>query len=563
MKKNLLLPVFVWAVIFSNWTDHLFAQKADTVTVVAPMPGDLYKFIEKDTLPNGNRVNPNRYYRLERGKVYVVNAVMYFRHNVNLIADKDDPKNPKRPPILVNGKLGDGSNNLIMVALMKSNINCLFKNIFFQGVSATRTQGDDNQAFALGGDSIRLSVDGCVFNAFGMQSIVIWGKANKFYIRNNIFRNMVQNHPFKGQLIANSGALDQDTLVMTNNTSFNNNSYFWAPLQAIMNYEKIEHNTLYTSIVNVFYSPWMVNSEIRDNIFYGMLGYGQMQSEIDGGWYDFNKSLSSVISVTTISSFILGLHGMKEADRKITVSNNAYFWPQKIKNYWAQTPNMFASDLWMNTRTLDLFADKTKHPNFLAENNISADPQFDATMESWVLDSVVSWSYNMRTNSKSSFRNYNVGSTDFLLPAWPLPEKLAYANTQLQTAGHDGLPIGDLNWFPAAKNQWNVLNGFPLENTMTGVQSPFQANRENLHLSNFPNPANLLTTVSFNLPSGGNTVLKIYNIQGKEMATIVSSKLDKGSHNYQFDTRDLPSGVYVCYLNSGNLSAKSKLIVTK
>jgi hypothetical protein len=245
------------------------------------------------------------------------------------------------------------------------------------------------------------------------------------------------------------------------------------------------------------------------------------------------------------------------------VSNNAYFWPQKIKTYWAQTPNMFASDLWMNSRTLDLFSDKTKHPNLLAENNISADPQFDATMDNKILDSIVSWSYNMRTNSKSTFRNYNVGSSDFLLPSWPLPEKLAYANTQLQTAGHDGLPVGDLNWFPAAKNQWNLLNGFPLENTMTEVQSPFQANHENLQLSNFPNPANLLTNISFNLPSDGNTVLKIYTIQGKEMATIVSSKLEKGGHNYKFDTSDLPSGVYVCHLNSGSLSAKSKLIVAK
>ena len=563
MKKNLLLPVFVWAVMFFSWTDNLFAQKPDTVTVVAPMPGDLYKFIEKDTLPNGNRVNPNRYYRLERGKVYVVNATMYFRHNINLIADNDNPKIPKRPPILVNGKLADGSNNLIMVALMKNSINCLFKNIFFQGVSATRTQGDDNQAFALGGDSIRLSVDGCVFNAFGMQSIVIWGKANKFFIRNNIFRNMVQNHPFKGQLIANSGALDQDTLVITNNTSFNNNSYFWAPLQAIMKYEKIEHNTLYTSIVNVFYSPWMVNAEIRDNLFYGILAYGQMQSEIDGGWYDFNKSLSSIISMTTISSFVLGQHGMTEASRKVTVSNNAYFWPQKIKSYWAQTPNMFASDLWMNTRTLDLFADKAKHPNFLAENNISADPQFDATMDNKILDSIVSWSYNMRTNSKSTFRNYNVGSTDFLLPTWPLPEKLAYTNTQLQTAGHDGLPVGDLNWFPVAKNQWNTLNGFPQDNFITEVQALLQANRETLHLSNFPNPANQLTNISFNLPSSGNTVLKIYTLQGKEMAIVVNSRLDKGSHNYQFDTSGLASGVYVCQLNSGSFSAKSKLVITK
>ena len=558
MKRNLFFNVLFWTLVLFSWPGNLFAQKADTVTVVAPMPGDLYKFIEKDTLANGSRVNPNRYYRLERGKVYVVNGTMYFRYHVNLIADNDDPKSPKRPPMLVNGKLADGSNNTIMVALMKNKTKVLMKNIFFQGVSTTRKQGDDNNAISIGGDSIRLTVDNCVFNAIGVNSVVMWGQSNKLYFRNNIFRNLVQAHPFKGQLISNSGAKDQDTLIMTNNTSFNNNSYFWAPLMDIVKYEKIEHNTLYTSMVNVFYSPWMVNAEIRSNVFYGMLAYGQAQNEISGGWYDFKGSVSSVISIDKISTFIINNAGLTEAGRKIHVSNNDYFWPQKMKDYWAQNPELTASDLWMNSRTLGMFSDKTKYPNLIAENNLSVDPTFEAGMEKIVVDSVVAWVNNMRKNSKSTFRNYNLGSTDLLLPPWPLPEKLAYANTQLMTAGHDGLPVGDLNWFPEAKKKWDEMNALG-----TGVEAHFQLDKPNLQLTNYPNPTSQFTNFSFNLTVSGNTVLRIFNLQGKQVATLVNAKLEKGTHTYEFDSCSLPPGVYLCQLKLEGNSTLSKMIVTK
>ena len=104
MKKlNFLLVVLCMQAI-TVWQSKIQAQKADTLTVInATQPGDLYKFISGDTLANGNRVNPNRYYRLERTKLYVLNGPMTFRHDVNIIADNDNPLSPTRPPMVVNG----------------------------------------------------------------------------------------------------------------------------------------------------------------------------------------------------------------------------------------------------------------------------------------------------------------------------------------------------------------------------------------------------------------------------------------------------------------------------
>lgn len=562
MKTQFTQTAFISMLLLFFGINSLFAQKADTVTVTGTgtngsiMPGDLYKFINGDSLANGQRAHPNRFYRLERGKVYVVSGTMYFRYNVNMIADDDNPNSPTRPPMLVNGKLADGSNNQILIALMKNNSNFLFKNIFFQGVTTDKRQEDDNNAISLGGDSIRLTVDKCVFNALGQNCIVMWGKGNKLFIKNNKFRNLVRAHPFKGQLVVNSGAMFQDTLVMTNNTSFNNNSYFWGPLAAVIKYEKIEHNTLFSSVVNVFYSPWMLNSEVKSNLFYCMLAYGQTQTEIDGGWYDFNKSPSSIISLNKTSAYQIGLYGYTEKGRKVTISNNAYYWPQAIKDNWS-AKSLIASDLWMNTRTAGYFADKTNYPYLSESNNISANPDFDANMEKAVMDSLIFWVNNMRENNRSTYRNYNIGSTNLMLPTWPLPENLSYTNAQLMTAGHDGLPVGDLNWFPAAKAQWETMQN----NNPNALVNPYVNN--NLKLSNYPNPATDYTNFSFDLPQVANTELKIFTLEGKHVATLVSSKLNSGIHQVKFETNKLASGVYICQLISGHYNERSKLIINK
>lgn len=539
------------------------AQNADTVTVTgsgtngALVPGDLYKFIQGDTLASGNRKNPNRFYRLERGKIYLINSTMYFKYSVNLIADEDDPTNPKRPPLLVNGKLADGSNNLILMAFLRNKSRILLKNIFLTGVSTSRKQGDLNSPISVGGDSIAVTLDNCVINAFGNYIFALWGKHTKVYMRNNIMRNLVNDHPFEGQLVANGG-LKQDSIVMTNNTSFNNNSYLWCANFLLHNYEKIEHNTIYTSMVNLFYDPYMSNTEIKSNIFYGIFAYGQKQIEISAGWYDWQGSLSSIISVTKVDPSVLISNGMTEAKRKLNVSNNVYFWPQKIKDYWAAHPELTPADLWMNTRTSEMFADKVKYPNFIAANNLSVDPIFDAAMDQAVLDSVVFWANNMRVNNKSTFRNYNVGSTDILLPAWPLPEKLAYANTQLMTAGHDGLPAGDLNWFPQAKKQWEQLN-----NTQTAFFNPISIDHESNSLKVFPNPVNESATISFELKNTCKASLRVYDYCGKQLSEIVNTKLNEGIHKYLFNSTSLSSGVYICQLTTGSISSQCKLIIIK
>jgi photosystem II stability/assembly factor-like uncharacterized protein len=80
---------------------------------------------------------------------------------------------------------------------------------------------------------------------------------------------------------------------------------------------------------------------------------------------------------------------------------------------------------------------------------------------------------------------------------------------------------------------------------------------------NYPNPFNPKTTIEFSLPKSEFTILKIYNILGKEIRTIVSKKLNSGNHIYTFDGKNLASGVYYYRIEAGNFVQTRKMIYLK
>ncbi|MBI5464368.1 MAG: family 10 glycosylhydrolase [Ignavibacteriales bacterium] len=61
---------------------------------------------------------------------------------------------------------------------------------------------------------------------------------------------------------------------------------------------------------------------------------------------------------------------------------------------------------------------------------------------------------------------------------------------------------------------------------------------------NYPNPFNPTTTISFSVPADGNATLKIYDVLGRELLTLVDEWLAQGKYDSRFDASGLPSGVY-------------------
>ena len=80
---------------------------------------------------------------------------------------------------------------------------------------------------------------------------------------------------------------------------------------------------------------------------------------------------------------------------------------------------------------------------------------------------------------------------------------------------------------------------------------------------NYPNPFNPSTTIRFSVPFSGMTTLKVYDIAGREVESLVASNLEAGEHEVDFNASHLASGVYFYRLTSGSFTDVKKMMLVK
>jgi hypothetical protein len=85
-----------------------------------------------------------------------------------------------------------------------------------------------------------------------------------------------------------------------------------------------------------------------------------------------------------------------------------------------------------------------------------------------------------------------------------------------------------------------------------------------IHLcQNYPNPFNPSTTIEFNLLKTSEVSLKVFNILGEEVATLVSDRLSAGSYSYEWDASNLSSGEYLYRLQAGDYVETRKMVLMR
>jgi len=80
---------------------------------------------------------------------------------------------------------------------------------------------------------------------------------------------------------------------------------------------------------------------------------------------------------------------------------------------------------------------------------------------------------------------------------------------------------------------------------------------------NYPNPFNPSTVINFELATSGEVQLQVYDLMGREVATLVNSRKPAGSHSVNFDASSLSSGVYVYRLQAGEHIMSRKMVLVR
>jgi len=80
---------------------------------------------------------------------------------------------------------------------------------------------------------------------------------------------------------------------------------------------------------------------------------------------------------------------------------------------------------------------------------------------------------------------------------------------------------------------------------------------------NFPNPFNPETRIEFYIPSDSKVTVKVYDMLGNEIMTLLDGFTLKGKHAVEFNGVGLPSGLYICDLTSGSKRQQIKMSLLK
>jgi len=136
------------------------------------------------------------------------------------------------------------------------------------------------------------------------------------------------------------------------------------------------------------------------------------------------------------------------------------------------------------------------------------------------------------------------------------------ANDQFAVAG----TVGQTAIGTATSNTHQIQSGFwsqAPEEPVAVESSPENLPKEFRLDQNYPNPFNPSTTIRFALPQAEPVTLKIFDMHGREVATLINEKMPVGEHSVNFDGQKLASGIYFYQLRAGAFVQKRKFALVK
>ena len=299
-------------------------------------------------------------------------------------------------------------------------------------------------------------------------------------------------------------------------------------------------------------------------------GYMKNCLIIDGLWQgDVEPKDSAAALADSLETSLLVIDSlltptlMTDADRSFQFKNNIYGWSPKVLDFFNSVDTLRKPVLF-NTRTQRFF---DVYEKLVAVNNLE---QFVEFSDAPASDKIVELARHLYATKFSNEgnpdprvdRNGRAALSDDPASFGPAADEFDFdysPESPAYTHAEGGLPVGDLNWFPDKKAEWEKMVS-AVKGTTTGpVEFVLQ--------QNYPNPFNPSTKITYRLDKASRVELIIYNALGQQVRTLVAGKLQPvGNYNVDWDGHNddgsrVASGLYVYQLRAGDQVQTKKMMV--
>jgi len=223
---------------------------------------------------------------------------------------------------------------------------------------------------------------------------------------------------------------------------------------------------------------------------------------------------------------------------------NLDYWAADYEEYDGQTDNGSDYEIY-NFEVIDKNEDLIMQHDGMLLNNSSDDES--------LMDGNPEW------------KAHAIGPDFFEIGESMRATKMYYMNKSGKEYFKSGDVIGYCGMVETPIDDWGVdMTTRGSFDVVTGISDsePVMVERFTL-ANNYPNPFNPSTKIQYSLPTSEYVSLKVYDIIGREVATLVNTQQSAGSYDVEFNASNLTSGVYFYKINAGSFDAVKKMLLVK
>jgi len=475
--------------------------------------------------------------------------------------------------------------------------------------NAWNLKGDD--AHLLVEDVMMEHCNGIFFNLNSVQA------GARIEIRNSYFRDMQNGSGsqwWSGRVV--QAKVPVDHFIFENNTVTGGGLVILGQ-ECLFEYAEINHNTIINARKYPALNQYWKEVYFTNNLFVNANWVGEDHENVATGGQDPDGLLHGISGVDTITTNIWMNPKFITADSTLTddvdeISDYIYYAADNVvvqsasfDNYYGGGMNDIYDDspvsyltwgggtppfkvvnvpgIWANERTIAMVAD---HDNLKDENNsvyvmTAEELGFGTTVLTQdAADSLATWNQNkwgVPDAASPNIDNAQFGDYDpTTVPGIEVEAAAAgeggigkisdmiedFSYTMDLTSKSDGLRIGALHWndevydgaasIAAVKNAYNGIYIGVEETVLT---------EENLELTNYPNPFNSSTTISFNLSKDSHVNLSVYDVSGRLVETLIDEYRTVGANSVQFTPENTSSSAYIIRITSDYHTATRKMML--